>query len=515
MANDPRPRQRDDRRRASCSTPSASATSEGDARFLVVVPAEPPAPRQRHLRRGGARLRPGARRPRARVHARGGHRGHRRGRRRGPVQRRDGRDRRARHRRDHRLHAARRPRRAGCGATCPSASRARPACRSSTSWSTSTTRACRSTSRSWSPTRPPRGGELRRARSRSSPRRGRGASSSSCPQDSRRRPRRRARRASACAQLLESLRADGIVAAGMIGDPDPYTAAMNALQYFRISEIVISTLPANRSELAARRPGRAQSRRQPASPSSTSSRRDEPRRRPDGSRLDRTPATRHDDARAPRPARGQPLLARRAAAARDAAFHHLGDHGLRGLLHGLLLHPGRGRRRVAGRGHRAAEADRRRQHGDPAVAPRSRMHWALESAKTDNRFGLQGGHPHDLPARRDVPLHPDQRVRPHRLRARRTTRRARSSTASPACTAPTSSSASRCWLFTTIRAFRGHFTPEEHRGVEVPGIYWHFVDVMWIVVYLRSTSSERRAQPAALRGGGVPLPALRRAWSRS
>jgi cytochrome c oxidase subunit 3 len=38
-------------------------------------------------------------------------------------------------------------------------------------------------------------------------------------------------------------------------------------------------------------------------------------------------------------------------------------------------------------------------------------------------------------------------------------------------------------LFVTIRAFRGHFTPEEHRGVEVPGIYWHFVDVMWIIVY--------------------------------
>ena len=35
----------------------------------------------------------------------------------------------------------------------------------------------------------------------------------------------------------------------------------------------------------------------------------------------------------------------------------------------------------------------------------------------------------------------------------------------------------------TIRSFRGHFSPEEHRGVEVPGIYWHFVDVMWIVVY--------------------------------
>ena len=39
-------------------------------------------------------------------------------------------------------------------------------------------------------------------------------------------------------------------------------------------------------------------------------------------------------------------------------------------------------------------------------------------------------------------------------------------------------------LFTTIRAFRGHFTPEEHRGVEVPGIYWHFVDIMWVIVYL-------------------------------
>ena len=38
-------------------------------------------------------------------------------------------------------------------------------------------------------------------------------------------------------------------------------------------------------------------------------------------------------------------------------------------------------------------------------------------------------------------------------------------------------------LFANIRAFRGHFTPKEHRGVEVPGIYWHFVDVMWIIVY--------------------------------
>ena len=39
--------------------------------------------------------------------------------------------------------------------------------------------------------------------------------------------------------------------------------------------------------------------------------------------------------------------------------------------------------------------------------------------------------------------------------------------------------------FANIRAWRGHFGPEakDHLGVEVPGIYWHFVDVMWIVVF--------------------------------
>ncbi|MDP8942853.1 MAG: cytochrome c oxidase subunit 3 [Actinomycetota bacterium] len=37
--------------------------------------------------------------------------------------------------------------------------------------------------------------------------------------------------------------------------------------------------------------------------------------------------------------------------------------------------------------------------------------------------------------------------------------------------------------FVTVRVFRGHFSREEHRGLEVPGIYWHFVDVMWIIVF--------------------------------
>lgn len=49
-------------------------------------------------------------------------------------------------------------------------------------------------------------------------------------------------------QLVASLEEAGIVAAGMIGDPDPFTATMNAVSYFYISEIVISTLPENRSQ---------------------------------------------------------------------------------------------------------------------------------------------------------------------------------------------------------------------------------------------------------------------------
>ena len=34
-----------------------------------------------------------------------------------------------------------------------------------------------------------------------------------------------------------------------------------------------------------------------------------------------------------------------------------------------------------------------------------------------------------------------------------------------------------------IRTMRGHFTPDAHMGVECAGIYWHFVDVMWIIVF--------------------------------
>jgi hypothetical protein len=48
-------------------------------------------------------------------------------------------------------------------------------------------------------------------------------------------------------QVIDRLRNEGMLAAGMIGDPDPYAATMNALQYFRVDDVVISTLPATRS----------------------------------------------------------------------------------------------------------------------------------------------------------------------------------------------------------------------------------------------------------------------------
>lgn len=57
-----------------------------------------------------------------------------------------------------------------------------------------------------------------------------------------------ARRARArLVQLVDRLRANNLLAAGMIADPDPYTATMNAVQLFHVDDIVISTLAATRS----------------------------------------------------------------------------------------------------------------------------------------------------------------------------------------------------------------------------------------------------------------------------
>jgi hypothetical protein len=47
--------------------------------------------------------------------------------------------------------------------------------------------------------------------------------------------------------VIGRLREAGLTGAGMIGDPDPYTAITNALQYFHVDDIVISTFAETKS----------------------------------------------------------------------------------------------------------------------------------------------------------------------------------------------------------------------------------------------------------------------------
>lgn len=47
--------------------------------------------------------------------------------------------------------------------------------------------------------------------------------------------------------FLAKLRDNGVMASGMIGDPDPYCAILNALDLFTVDHVVISTLPRTRS----------------------------------------------------------------------------------------------------------------------------------------------------------------------------------------------------------------------------------------------------------------------------
>jgi cytochrome c oxidase subunit III len=38
-------------------------------------------------------------------------------------------------------------------------------------------------------------------------------------------------------------------------------------------------------------------------------------------------------------------------------------------------------------------------------------------------------------------------------------------------------------IWITIRAFRGKYTQASHGGVETMGLYWHFVDLVWIILF--------------------------------
>ena len=40
-----------------------------------------------------------------------------------------------------------------------------------------------------------------------------------------------------------------------------------------------------------------------------------------------------------------------------------------------------------------------------------------------------------------------------------------------------------CLIFVLVRAMRGSYTAADHRGVELIGLYWHFVDLVWIILF--------------------------------
>jgi len=39
-------------------------------------------------------------------------------------------------------------------------------------------------------------------------------------------------------------------------------------------------------------------------------------------------------------------------------------------------------------------------------------------------------------------------------------------------------------LVITIRHYRAHFTPDHHFGFEARAWYWHFVDVVWLFLFM-------------------------------
>ena len=123
------------------------------------------------------------------------------------------------------------------------------------------------------------------------------------------------------------------------------------------------------------------------------------------------------------------------------------------------------------------------------------IHWALTSIKNGNRFGLKAGMVVDLPARPDVPVvqineYVHIGFAPH------------DSAQATVFYSLTGLHGAHVFiglcllLMVTIRAFRGHYSPEHHRGMEVPGIYWHFVDIMWVIVYTTVYVLCRRRSPS-------------------
>ena len=40
-----------------------------------------------------------------------------------------------------------------------------------------------------------------------------------------------------------------------------------------------------------------------------------------------------------------------------------------------------------------------------------------------------------------------------------------------------------CLIFVYIQARKGRYTADDYGGVEIMGLYWHFVDLVWIILF--------------------------------
>ena len=352
--------------------------------------ADAPAARQRHLRRRRARRRAGAHRPRPLGPARGGHRRDRRARRPGPVHRRRWTPSPSTSPTRSSSRRCRRRRRAGCAATSSSASPRRPACPSSTSSPTSTPRACRSTSRSSSPHSTAAAAPLRDALKASAPRRPASTCSSSSSRRRAARASTSARRAGGWARCSSACARDGLLVAGMIGDPDPYTATMNALQFFQRRRRRHLDAARRRARAGCAPTSSSACARRRASPSSTSwpssrSRRLRPDGRPHASRA-RSPTTTITTAR------------RRPTAARASSRSCSGccfSSSRRSWSSGPSSRP------TSSSGSCRATSGSGRGHELPVaiagvntailLSSSLTMHWAQTSIKNGNRLGLKAG----------------------------------------------------------------------------------------------------------------------------
>jgi cytochrome c oxidase subunit 3 len=288
------------------------------------------------------------------------------------------------------------------------------------------------------------------------------------------------------AQVLDRLRSADLVAAGIVGDPDPYTAVKNALEFFRVDDIVISTLPATRSGWL---------------------RGDLIRRVETATNL---PVTHVEVQPSAAPARAEAAGSAMEAASIPAVGtahdeHHHGppeanrssrvDPQMLGMLLFIISEI-----MVFG-AFFTAYFFIRVVHDQPWPANGTELpklvagvntaillsssltlHWAQTSAKNGNRFGLKAGMlTTTLLGATFLFVQINEYVHigfaPH------------DSAQGSVFYGLTGLHGAHVaiglslLIMVTVRAFRGHFSPEEHRGVEIPGIYWHFVDVMWIVVY--------------------------------